>query len=182
MRRLTLFLRLGVADSPLACTASTVDVERTFSLGRRVVGQFQHNLSPNMVADIMTVAFLAKNKIIKPGMLSHARSLAEAKAKAERRAAKDAEQTRLAVEKLAVAAAAALEASGPSTEGDEADGAHSGEEEEQDGDEEEDEDEDEEDEEEEEEEEVEVEVSAPAAPKRKTSTAAKAPAKKKQKK
>jgi len=81
----------------------------------------------------MTVAFLAKNKIIKPRMLSHARSLAKAKVKAERRAAKDAEQTRLAVEKLAVAAVAALEVSGPLIDGEEGEDANSGSKEEPEG-------------------------------------------------
>lgn len=53
----------------LTRTASSVDVERSFSSGRRVVSEFQHNLTHSKVCDIMTVSALITLEVIKPGLL-----------------------------------------------------------------------------------------------------------------
>ncbi|GAA6035396.1 hypothetical protein JCM8097_008855 [Rhodosporidiobolus ruineniae] len=52
------------------CPASSIDVERSFSLGRCLVSEFQHSLSARRIASLLTVSFYSKHGIIKSGLLA----------------------------------------------------------------------------------------------------------------
>ncbi|GAA5882316.1 hypothetical protein JCM1840_005033 [Sporobolomyces johnsonii] len=48
------------------CPATSVDVERAFSRGRRVVSEFQHSLSPQRIADTLSLSFYARKSTAQP--------------------------------------------------------------------------------------------------------------------
>ncbi|GAA5991762.1 hypothetical protein JCM11641_004999 [Rhodosporidiobolus odoratus] len=81
------------------CPAASVDAERSFSHGRRVVSEFQHPLSPRRISSLLVVASYSKYAIIKPGLLSMRR---KERARADNKRRAQARATKAAAEKAAV--------------------------------------------------------------------------------
>ncbi|GAA5919277.1 hypothetical protein JCM6882_008667, partial [Rhodosporidiobolus microsporus] len=74
---------VDMAVDIFTCPASTVDVERVFSRGRRTVSDFQHRLAPAKIADLINLANLYKEGLIRPGMLAREQAKKAAAAKAK---------------------------------------------------------------------------------------------------
>ncbi|GAA6045426.1 hypothetical protein JCM8097_000508, partial [Rhodosporidiobolus ruineniae] len=91
------------------CPASSIDVERSFSHGRRLVSEFQHAYTPKRISSLLVIASYWKRGIIKSGLLTMRRC---EEARVEAKDAALAKQAGLAKKRAAEEAAEQAEEEG----------------------------------------------------------------------